>query len=505
MRADLQRLPRALFHADDIRRLEAELAAKLDFSLYEVMEEAGRQAYLCLNRRWPHARNVLVICGRGNNGGDGFVLGRLAMQAGMNVHLLQSEPARPLDGDAADAKAAWLAKGGSVEDIDPLDAWPDCDVIVDGLLGSGLSGTLSPAMAAAIDRMNEATAPILALDVPSGINGNTGAAQPIAVEANVTITFVGMKPALLTGAGAVHAGEIELAPLQIGQCSELKSSNILKSDIGDFRPDLSPRGLGNHKGDHGRLLLIGGDEGMAGAIRIAGEGALRAGAGLVSVLTRSENCSQVQSGRPELMVRGIENSNMKGLLHERLDWANVVAIGPGLGKQDWGRQLVKSTLEHDVPMVVDADGLNLLAEEPRHSSKWILTPHPGEAATLLGCTVAEVENDRFHAVAELQRKYGGIAVLKGRGTLICDDEKTYVAPVGNPGLATGGSGDLLTGIIAALLAQGLPPIRAACCGVCVHGEAADLAAEEGQRGMLATDLLPLVRRLVNPDSGGLRS
>ena len=498
MRADLACLPRALFHADDIRRLEPELAAKLDFSLYEVMEEAGQQAFLCLNRRWPQARHVLVICGRGNNGGDGFVLGRLAMQAGLNVHLLQSEQSRPLTGDAAQAKAAYLAAGGSVEDVDPLNAWPNCDVLVDGLLGSGLSGMLSPAMTATINRISEISAPILSLDVPSGINGNTGAAQPVAVEADVTITFVGMKPALLTGAGAVHAGEIELAPLQIGNCLELKSSDILKTEIGDFSSDLAPRGLGNHKGNHGRLLLIGGDEGMAGAIRIAGEGALRAGAGLVSVLSHLENRSQVQAGRPELMVRGIEKTNIKELLKDRLAWASVIAIGPGLGRQDWGRQLLKSTLEHDVPVVVDADGLNLLAEEPRQNSKWILTPHPGEAATLLGCTVANVENDRFHAVVELQRKLGGVVLLKGRGTLICDGEKTFVAPVGNPGLATGGSGDLLTGIIAALLAQGLTPIRAACCGVCVHGEAADLAAEKGQRGMLATDLLPLVRRLVNP-------
>ena len=308
-----------------------------------------------------------------------------------------------------------------------------------------------------------------------------------------------MKPALLTGAGAVHAGEIELAPLQIGQCSELKSSDVLKTDLADFKSDLSPRGEGSHKGNHGRLLLIGGDEGMAGAIRIAGEGALRAGAGLVSVLTHSENRSQVQSGRPELMVRGIEIANIKEVLAERLEWASVVAIGPGLGKQDWGRRLIQSTLEHDVPKVVDADGLNLLAESPRQNSNWILTPHPGEAAALLDCSVADVENDRFHAVAQLQRKYGGVALLKGQGTLICDGEKTYVAPVGNPGLATGGSGDLLTGIIAALLAQGLPPIRAACCGVCIHGDAADLAAVKGQRGMLATDLLPFVRRLVNPD------
>ena len=498
MRADLARLPQELFHADDIRRLEPELAAQLDISLYQVMEEAGRQAFLCLKNRWPDGRDVLVICGRGNNGGDGFVLARLAMQAGLNVTLRQTEPPRPLAGDAAKAKTAYLAAGGSVEDIESKNAWPDCDVLVDGLLGSGLSGTLSQSMAATIKRINKTSVPILALDVPSGINGTTGAAQPIAVMASVTITFVAMKPALLTGAGAVHAGDIELARLQIGQCSEFKSSDILKCDIADFRSDLSPRGLGNHKGNHGRLLVIGGDEGMAGALRIAGEGALRAGAGLVSVLTRLENCSQVQSGRPELMVRGIEESDMRDVLPERLEWASVIAIGPGLGKHDWGRRLLNTTIEQEVPVLVDADGLNLLAEAPKQNSKWILTPHPGEAASLLACTVPEVENDRFHAVAELQRKYGGVAVLKGRGTLICDGKQTYVAPVGNPGLATGGSGDLLTGIIAALLAQGLPPIRAACCGVCVHGEAADLAAEAGQRGMLASDLLPFVRRLVNP-------
>ena len=497
MREDLARLPKPLFHAKEISRLEPLLAEKLGIDLYEVMKEAGQRSFQCLKRHWPAVRKALVICGRGNNGGDGFVLASLAKQAGIEVHVRQAEPNRELAGDAAQAKSNFIASGGVVEDLN--DQWPQCDVIVDALLGSGLSGELRSSMRQTIERINDADTPVLALDVPSGINGDTGAAQPIAVKANVTITFVGMKPALLTGAGAVHAGEIELDGLQIGKCQELQSSNIVKCALSDFSIDLSPRGLGSHKGTHGRLLIIGGEEGMAGAARIAGEGALRAGAGLVAVLTRPSSLVQIQSGRPELMARGVTEAEIESVLPERIDWADVVAIGPGLGKKKWGKRLLESVLEHDKPTLVDADGLNLLAENPRQRSNWILTPHPGEAATLLGCKTSDVENDRFDAAREIQKKFGGIAVLKGRGTLICDGSKTFVAPVGNPGLATGGSGDLLSGIIASLLAQGLTPVRAACCGVCVHGESADLAATKGQRGMLTSDMFPFVRQLVNPN------
>jgi len=246
------------------------------------------------------------------------------------------------------------------------------------------------------------------------------------------------------------------------------------------------------------VLIVGGDQGMAGAVRIAGEGALRAGAGLVKVLTRPSSLVQVQSGRPELMAVGISESDVEYVFPELIDWADVIAIGMGLGNQAWGRRLFESLIKSDKALLVDADGLKLLAENPKQRSNWVLTPHPGEAAELLGCTNSEVENDRFQAVAEIQTKFGGVTVLKGRGTLICDGVKTFLTPVGNPGLATGGSGDLLSGIIAALLAQGLPPVRAACCGVCVHGEAADLAATDGQRGMLTSDMFRYVRQLVNP-------
>ena len=294
MRDDLVRLPKELFHAKEIRRLEPLLARKLGIELYGVMEEAGRRAFHCLQRHWPAAREVLVICGRGNNGGDGFVLARLAKAAGINVHVRQAEPERAVAGDAAQAKSAFVSAGGVVEDV--KSEWPYCDVLVDALLGSGLSGELSPAMRQIIERINVTETSVLALDVPSGINGDTAAAMPIAVKANVTITFVGMKPALLTGAGAVHAGEIELAGLQLGECPELQTSDVNKCALTDFSADLSPRGLGSHKGSHGRVLVIGGDEGMAGAVRIAGEGALRAGAGLVGVLTRPSSLVQGPDG-----------------------------------------------------------------------------------------------------------------------------------------------------------------------------------------------------------------
>lgn len=230
---------------------------------------------------------------------------------------------------------------------------------------------------------------------------------------------------------------------------------------------------------------------------MAGEAAARSGAGLVSLATRAVHAALVSSRWPELMAHGVESADMLVPLLAR---ASVVAIGPGLGQKPWGRSMLGRVLESGLPLVLDADALNLLAQEPMRCERWVLTPHPGEAARLLGCDVGDVQADRFQAARLLQRRYGGVILLKGAGTLIVDgsDEPVGVCVEGNPGMASGGMGDLLTGIIGALMAQGESPERAARMGACLHGEAADLAATEGERGMLASDLLPALRRLLNP-------
>lgn len=258
---------------------------------------------------------------------------------------------------------------------------------------------------------------------------------------------------------------------------------------------LPPRPRDANKSDFGHVLIVGGDHGMAGAVRMAGEAAARVGAGLVSVATRPEHIDIVSVARPELMCHNIKKIKD---LDAVLSRATVIALGPGLGQSTWSQQLFKKILSSKLPKVIDADGLNLLAKKPVHKNDWILTPHPGEAARLLKTTTEEVQNNRFDAALKLQKKYGGVIVLKGARTIIVNTEgKLTTCTLGNPGMASGGMGDVLTGVIAGLLAQGLAPSKAAEFGVFIHAAAGDAAAKDGERGMLALDLMPHLRKLIN--------
>lgn len=235
---------------------------------------------------------------------------------------------------------------------------------------------------------------------------------------------------------------------------------------------------------------------MAGAVRLAGEAAVRTGSGLVSIATRPDHAAVIAAARPELMCHGVGGAcDLRPLLQR----ASIVAIGPGLGQSAWARDLLAAVLQTSLPLVVDADALNLLAQEPVSRHQWVLTPHPGEAARLLAVTLEQIQGDRIHAVTALQQRYGGVSVLKGMGSLVCTPSSISVCDAGNPGMASGGMGDVLTGIIAGLLAQGLSLDNAACVGVYIHAKAGDRAAQEGERGLLASDLMPYLRTLLNPD------
>jgi hydroxyethylthiazole kinase-like uncharacterized protein yjeF len=248
------------------------------------------------------------------------------------------------------------------------------------------------------------------------------------------------------------------------------------------------------KGHFGHVLVVGGESGMSGAARLAGEAAARTGAGLVSVATRTEHAAIISAAVPELMCHGVEDrESLLPLLHR----ASVVAVGPGLGQSDWAQSLFGVLLQGKLPMVVDADALNLLGIDPLKRDNWILTPHPGEAARLLGQTVEEIQSDRTGSATQLQKKYGGVVVLKGAGTVVVNSEGVVgICGEGNPGMATGGMGDVLTGVIAGLLAQGISLSQAAQLGVCLHARAGDLAAADGEKGLLASDLFPFIRRLL---------
>ena len=483
---------RDLHTVAQVRAIEREALQNLGMSSFELMRRAATAALSTLRRRWPQMGRICICCGPGNNGGDGFLLAVLAREVGLRVTVLALSAQS--QGDAALARREWEAGGGDVLLWSARSSLPETDLQVDALFGIGLQRAPEAGAAALIDAINAGDAPVLALDVPSGLDADSGHCPGAVIRADATVTFVAFKRGLHTGRAADQVGELELATLGIPDSVRAgvpADAQLLVEGA------LPPRAQYLNKGDNGHVLVIGGDTGMAGAVRLAGESALRTGAGLVSVATHAGHACALHAGRPELMVHAVEGPQTLQPLLER---ASVLALGPGLGQTAWGHALWLTALDANLPLVLDADGLNLLAREPRRfSAPVVLTPHPGEAARLLGVRITDIEQDRFAAARELARRYAAVVVLKGAGSLVAHpDGRLDVCPWGNPGMASAGMGDLLTGIVAALLAQGCTPWQAAGIGVGLHARAGDCAARQGERGLLASDLLTPLRRLANP-------
>jgi NAD(P)H-hydrate epimerase len=364
------------------------------------------------------------------------------------------------------------------------------------MFGTGLERPLEDPWLDAIRAMNAGSCPIVALDVPSGLHADSGRVLGAAVHASITVTFIGLKAGLFTGAGRDHAGDILFDDLALPATvfdRVVPSGRRLTPD--NLRHLLVPRSRHAHKGDAGRVLIVGGQPGMPGATRLAGEAAYRAGAGLVTIATHPAHAEVVASTCPELITSGVNNpAELEALLPR----ASVVALGPGLGQSAWAQELFELVVRSERPLVLDADALNLLAARPRMRSDWILTPHPGEAGRLLDCPASQVQADRFAAVHALVARHGGVCVLKGSGTLVSGgDSPVWLCDRGNPGLASGGTGDVLTGVIAALVAQGLAALDAARLGVWLHATAGDAAARAGERGLMASDLFTPLRTILN--------
>lgn len=488
----------ALYDVDALRVLEArgtEICG--DGDGFVLMARAGEAAWRCVLTHWPQAKRIVIACGPGNNGGDGHVLARHAHTSGCDVCVLRLPGHAPVSPLAKHACDEYIASGGRI--VESQDALANADLIVDALFGIGLARAPDTATSALINAINAQQAPVLALDVPSGIDARNGNVPGVAINALRTLQFIARHRGLCTGAALEHVGELELAtldmPAPLFDGVEV-GANALAVDA--LKAMLPLRARNSHKGRNGHVLCIGGDHGGGGAILLAAEAALRCGAGLVSVATRSEHIPALLSHRPEVMAHAVASA---GDLQALLGRASVVAIGPGLGKSEWGRGLFAAVMACEKPRVLDADALNLLAQAPcmLHSSN-VLTPHPGEAARLLGCDAREIQRDRFAAAKTLCERFGAQVVLKGAGTIIASPGGTpVVIQAGNPGMAVGGMGDLLTGCIAALLAQGLSPPDAATAGALLHAAAGDAAAgEDGERGLLPSDLLPWLHRLANP-------
>lgn len=492
-------LPRALYRAEGVRALDRYAIEHTDVSGFELMSRAGRSALWQLLRRWPLARHLVVLCGSGNNGGDGYIVAGLAMSQGLSVTCLAVGDPAGLQGDARSAWAQAQELGVQVQlyselDDDVLrDRLRAADVVVDAMLGTGLSGDVRDRYRAVFEAVGESRVPVLAIDVPSGLCSDTGRVLGAAIRAGLTITFIGLKRGLFTAAAPDYVGELVFDDLDVrAEVYEAVPASAYRCDWTLLSSMLPTRLPTSHKGLFGRVLVVGGDLGMGGAALLAAEAAARTGAGLVYLATRPEYVSAALTRCPEVQVHGIEHGHqLDGLLPGK----DVVVLGPGLGQHAWGRQMLQRVMAWGGPCVVDADALNLLAsaDEAVCRDNWILTPHPGEAARLLKCSTAEIGADRFAAAGRLVERWGGVAVLKGAGTLIASHERMQVATTGNPGMAKGGMGDVLSGVLGSLLAQGLPAADAAALGVCLHGEAADrLVATLGYRGLLPQDLIGAV-------------
>lgn len=493
-----QLLPDKVYTATQVRELDASLIAAGTPGI-ELMQTAAEALWLAILRRWPGEQRMSVLCGSGNNAGDGYLLALMASQAGWQVAVLTVSDPEKLRGDAATACQRARQYGVSMQ---PWTVESELTgVIVDALLGTGLRGNVRAEYRSVIEAVNQAQGPVVAVDIPSGLDADRGVVLGCAVEAELTVTFIGLKLGLLTGAGPDHVGELEFAALADSDQSAPVAA-FERLSLNNWAGALPPRKKAAHKGDFGHLLLIGGGHGMGGAIMLAAEAAMHGGAGKISVATRAEHVAPLLARCPELMVRAVDSVEQ---LRPLLEQADAAVIGPGLGQDDWAQAMLHAALGWNGPRVFDADALNLLAKQQEllHlGNQTVISPHPAEAARLLSQSGADVQADRPAALQRLVEELGCAVVLKGAGSLVASpDARPAVCSDGNPGMAVGGTGDVLSGLLGALLAQRIPAANAARYAVLVHALAGDAAAASGQVGMRASDLFAPIRRYLNQRGG----
>ncbi|MDD4966355.1 NAD(P)H-hydrate dehydratase [Halothiobacillus sp.] len=488
--------PLPLYTSEQIRALEQAVFDGGE-TAEQLMARAGAALFSVLQTKWPDARTVGVLLGSGQNAGDGLVLARLARAEGFRVSLFGWCRPERLHGAA---HRAWMALKTAYPDVvvmqemGEMPALGHFDVIVDAGFGIGLSRQ-RPLSAEAVhwieyvNRARHGGAAVLSADLPSGLIADTGAGDPV-VQADVTVCFLAMKIGLVTGRGPAVSGHIVLADLGIPPRKETPDVHVVLG-----AESLPPKPRDGHKGRFGTVLVVAGNRGMMGAARMAAEAALRVGAGKVIVATHPEHAATLAIGRPELIVHGlVAATSLDALLAK----ADAIVLGPGLGCDDWAAQMAARVLATDLPLVIDADGLGFLPPSAVMNSLRIMTPHPAEAARLLGCTVAEIEQDRLAAARALRERFGMLGVLKGAGSVIFLPDELRVCGRGSPALATAGSGDVLAGVIGGLLALGIVPAQALPRAVCWHALAGEVLAEQsGAWGAVATDLFEPIRAIAN--------
>ncbi len=478
-----------------------------------LMENAGRGATDVLVREvlgaGPAGPRVVIVCGSGNNGGDGLVVARHLLVRGVQPAVVLAGDTQRLSPDARANFEAWRGVGGQVHELAVEGSLSQLKnevgrsaVVVDALLGTGLDRPIEGWLAQVVGVINAAPGRRFAIDVPSGLDADTGAALGVAVEAHVTVTFAHYKLGLLTPGGSRLAGRVHV--VDIGVPGALVAHTGVTAQLieaADVSAWIGPRPPGEHKTAAGHVVIVAGSAGKIGAPQLVARGALRAGAGVATIATWPEAATAIESHVVEVMTARIERREIAASLRAILVGKRSLVVGPGFGVDDDARLAVESVLSAwQGPMVVDADALTLLAGRSgslRAAKNAVLTPHPGEAGRLLGKTAREVEADRFGAARELVAATGAVVVLKGAHTIVASpDGRMAVSPIACPALATAGSGDVLAGIIGAT-ACSLPPFEAACAGVMVHGRAGEAwsrAHGGADRGMLASEIADYLTR-----------
>jgi hydroxyethylthiazole kinase-like uncharacterized protein yjeF len=510
---DFTKLPRVLT-AEEMQAVDQYTIEKLNIIGRVLMENAGRAVFAAILERWaPLAgKRAIVLCGKGNNGGDGFVVARYLEEAGVTCEICLIGSATELRGDAAANHAVLTRVGYAVREIQHLEELPDlrhADFIVDALLGTGVRGPLLGLMAQVVTRINESNRPVIAIDLPTGMNADTGEVAGPCVQAKVTVTMGCRKQGLLFTPAREYAGKVIVADIGFPQAAFRQVAAEKNAKLATFLlasevlSNWLPRRPSNaFKNRVGQILVIAGSRGFGGAARLTAVSALRAGAGLVVLAAPESLLPQLEAATAEVIKlplpeeNGIISSAAIEPLQSRIQWADVIAIGPGLGLSEGAQRVVKHVLA-DFPgtLVLDADALNNLIGQQeairRAAGKIILTPHPGELSRLTGANKAAIAVNPVAIARQTAEELGQVLVLKGAPTVVASPTgEVFINATGNAGMATGGSGDVLTGIIAGLAGQNLDPLRAALLGVYLHGLAGDLARDQlGEWSMLAGDIM----------------
>ena len=474
---------RTIFTSKQIYSIDSIAAAYLNLSSFELMQKAGMAIYSYVQ----HYSNILVVAGAGNNAGDGFIIAQLALEKNQKVVVLCLVNVNNLPIDAKNAAENYLGSGGEITYEMPCAKF---DCIVDAIFGTGINRAVEGKFAIAIKWINSQNSSIISVDVPSGLNTDTGTIHGYAVKATITVCVIGYKPGLITNNGKDQCGKLFLEDLDVPNC-QFNSINsqikLLDKTVLNNKHFLHHHN--SHKGSFGKMMVVGGHDGMLGALILAGKSALNSGCGMVEVVSNNEHSVMVSVQCPELITA----SSIKTARF--IEITDVIAIGPGLGLNQQSKDVLNYCLEQNKPMVIDADAITLVANKNIKLKNTVLTPHPKEAASLLNTDINSIQLDRISAALEISQKYKSTVILKGSGTVIAHTNgDVYICPFGYSGMATAGMGDVLTGIVAGLMAQGFTTIQAATTAVVWHS----VAAENCNKGnfLIATDVIKNLHKAI---------